>query len=521
MKRIIKQDLSITLAVLAIAIFAFFFWMYPYHLFHKEQMMLFLYSGEFLRGYFQEEAWLACLTGDFLTQFFYYIGGGPFILSVVLTLFALLTYRTFRQFVSKRYALPLMILLVLWEAGRSCGLAYPLSATLSLIGAEGVFLLYSRSQTEGQRLLTCIPAMLLCYWCFGYGAWLCLALMLAAGIIAHHQKLSALLAAGILLLPATQYPATTWWSKPDLDREYVLSLDVEHYFGNIQKMRKHLETDRQILWVTYYRNLYNATHPSEINSPVSLSRNLLAWNQPGTNGLILPVNPSASFLSILFANELWFTLGDMTMAEHCAMLSMIFSPRNSGSRMIKRLAEINLVNGDDEAALKYLRILDKTLLHKSWAEKRIPGQQTPQVKEWLEKKRRDIPTQDQLRSGNDAVTSLRNLVASNAGNLRAYEYLLCYHLLSKDLRSFVEDYVPGKVSSPIFAEALLIHLARQGNIRAEELIKYQIPVKIAKEFADYTRLYEAKDTSLKEKYGKTYWFYYHFATTEPGKESKP
>ena len=46
-------------------------------------MMLFLYSGEFLRGYFQEEAWLACLTGDFLTQFFYYIGGGPFILSVV------------------------------------------------------------------------------------------------------------------------------------------------------------------------------------------------------------------------------------------------------------------------------------------------------------------------------------------------------------------------------------------------------------------------------------------------------
>lgn len=521
MKRIIKQDLSITLAVLAIAIFAFFFWMYPYHLFHKEQMMLFLYSGEFLRGYFQEEAWLACLTGDFLTQFFYCIGGGPFILSVVLTLFALLTYRTFRQFVSKRYALPLMILLVLWEAGRSCGLAYPLSATLSLIGAEGVFLLYSRSQTEGQRLLTCIPAMLLCYWCFGYGAWLCLALMLAAGIIAHHQKLSALLAAGILLLPATQYPATTWWSKPDLDREYVLSLDVEHYFGNIQKMRKHLETDRQILWVTYYRNLYNATHPSEINSPVSLSRNLLAWNQPGTNGLILPVNPSASFLSILFANELWFTLGDMTMAEHCAMLSMIFSPRNSGSRMIKRLAEINLVNGDDEAALKYLRILDKTLLHKSWAEKRIPGQQTPRVKEWLEKKRRDIPTQDHLRSGNDAVTSLRNLVASNAGNLRAYEYLLCYHLLSKDLRSFVEDYVPGKVSSSIFAEALLIHLARQGNIRAEELIKYQIPVKIAKEFADYTRLYEAKDTSLKEKYGKTYWFYYHFATTEPGKESKP
>ncbi len=521
MKRIIKQDLSITLAVLAIAIFAFFFWMYPYHLFHKEQMMLFLYSGEFLRGYFHGEAWLACLAGDFLTQFFYYIGGGPFILSAVLTLFGLLTYRTFRQFASKRYAFPIMIILVLWEIGRSCGLTYPISATLSLIGAEGIFLLYNRSQTEWQRLIAGIPAMLLCYWCFGYGAWFCLALMLTAGIIAHHQRLSVLLASGILLLPTTLYPATTWWSKPDLDREYVLGLDAEHYFGNGQEMGKHLKKDRHILWATYYRNLYDATHPSGINTPASLSRDLLAWDQPGTRALILPVNPSSSYLSILFANELWFTLGDMTLAEHCAMLSMIFSPRNSGSRMIKRLAEINLVNGDDGAALKYLRMLDKTLLHKSWAKKRMPGQQDPQVRDWLEKKRKDIPTQDQLRSGNDAVASLRNLVTSNAGNLRAYEYLLCYHLLSKDLRAFGEDHVPGKVSSPIFAEAMLINLARQGNIRAEELSKHQIPIEIAKKFADYTRLYESKDASLKEKYGKTNWFYYHFAAIEPGKEGKP
>ena len=111
-------------------------------------------------------------------------------------------------------------------------------------------------------------------------------------------------------------------------------------------MRKHLETDRQILWVTYYRNLYNATHPSEINSPVSLSRNLLAWNPTGYEWVDPSREPIRSFLSILFAKRVMVSrLGDMTMAEHCAMLSMIFSPRNSGSRMIKRLAEINLVNG--------------------------------------------------------------------------------------------------------------------------------------------------------------------------------
>ena len=67
-----------------------------------------------------------------------------------------------------------------------------------------------------------------------------------------------------------------------------------------------------------------STHRISLPEPPSVESTGYEW-------LILPVNPSASFLSILFANELWFTLGDMTMAEHCAMLSMIFSPRNSGT----------------------------------------------------------------------------------------------------------------------------------------------------------------------------------------------
>ena len=159
------------------------------------------------------------------------------------------------------------------------------------------------------------------------------------------SKLSALLAAGILLLPATQYPATTWWSKPDLDRGVCTQPRCGTLF---RKYTKDEETSRD-----RPPNPLGDLLPEPVQCHASVRDQLTRISLPeppsvestGYEWLILPVNPSASFLSILFANELWFTLGDMTMAEHCAMLSMIFSPRNSGSRMIKRLAEINLVNG--------------------------------------------------------------------------------------------------------------------------------------------------------------------------------
>ena len=66
----------------ALALFLFFFRILPYHLFHREQTQLFLLATEPLAGYLRHPAALARLSGDFLTQFFYYEGGGPTIMAV-------------------------------------------------------------------------------------------------------------------------------------------------------------------------------------------------------------------------------------------------------------------------------------------------------------------------------------------------------------------------------------------------------------------------------------------------------
>ena len=77
----------------ALALFLFFFRILPYHLFHREQTQLFLLATEPLAGYLRHPAALARLSGDFLTQFFYYEGGGPAIMAVVLLLWGVVVFR--------------------------------------------------------------------------------------------------------------------------------------------------------------------------------------------------------------------------------------------------------------------------------------------------------------------------------------------------------------------------------------------------------------------------------------------
>ena len=66
----------------AIACFVFFQFFYPYHLFYQEQNQLFLSSWDYLTTYLDKPGWLACLAGDFLTQFYYFRYAGPIILTL-------------------------------------------------------------------------------------------------------------------------------------------------------------------------------------------------------------------------------------------------------------------------------------------------------------------------------------------------------------------------------------------------------------------------------------------------------
>ena len=68
--------LFLSMTISGVACFLFFRFAYPYHLLHREQMLLFTYTVDQFIDYFNHPAPLSCLGGDFLTQFFHNINMG-------------------------------------------------------------------------------------------------------------------------------------------------------------------------------------------------------------------------------------------------------------------------------------------------------------------------------------------------------------------------------------------------------------------------------------------------------------
>ena len=124
-----------------------------------------------------------------------------------------------------------------------------------------------------------------------------------------------------------------------------------------------------------------------------------------------------------------------------------------------------------------------------------------------------------LKPGNEYITTLRMLADNNPENRMAVDYLLCFHLLSKDIDSFIADFesyykaVPGSVLPVVYQEGLLIKIA-SGQRSPADYSRFRFTPDIVSRMADYTKAFElasGKGSSLIDKYGKTYWFYYHFA----------
>ena len=62
----------VTIIGFAVVCFCFFQFLYPYHFFFKGQNQLFLMSWSYVNTLFAKPAWMACLAGEFLTQFYEY-----------------------------------------------------------------------------------------------------------------------------------------------------------------------------------------------------------------------------------------------------------------------------------------------------------------------------------------------------------------------------------------------------------------------------------------------------------------
>ena len=389
----------------AIACFAFFQFCYPYHLFYQEQNQLFLMSWDYVTTYLDKPGWLACLAGDFLTQFYYFRYAGP----IILTLCILLTGYNIRcavemadikgRWVAHSVAFIVMILLIC----SSFHYDYRLSSILAVAGGASVFrvstsLLIStrmfikkieRRNEQGLFLngsgianwvsvISIFVSIFVCHWFFGYGVWVygaltfagCIANIMMAGT---YYRLAALIIPFFLLMLTKRlyycdfqtiytYPGIGKLAKPQLDQERTLAVDCKYYFGNYNQVINMVEKDKNPnQYMKFYHDLIMAQFRSQ---PASLRK------YPNKDiGTFETLKANPSLLTIHALNELYWALDDMTFCERAAMLGNIYSPNCRNIRMVKRLAEINLVRGNYAATRKYLRILQKTFVWKRWADR--------------------------------------------------------------------------------------------------------------------------------------------------------
>ena len=510
----------------AAACLFFFLFYYKYHFFYQEQNQLFLLDEGYLTSYLSKPAWVACLVGDFLTQFYYYLYAGPLVLTLALLAVGDSARRALQRCgIGIHWAFLSAILLMTLEAVFCLRTSYRLSSVIALWGGLVSYLIVSRlcKHNTYSCALTIIVASVLTYWMWGYGLWILQTLLVIEAVTHLKSKewsrrrylmfIPALLFILIYIISprlycltpsdALFYPGMGKWGMPDFILEKDLAADNEYYFGNWHKVEEMVEKDDNPTdEMLFFYNLIKAQKEE-------LPNHLMRFN-PNQLGTFYKIGPESNRLTIINMNELYWALGDMTLTERAAMMTNVFSPDNRNVRMIKRLAESNLVSGDSLAAMKYLRILSKTMVYRSWAEKMI-RKQMPDFQYILDKQQM-VNRQDTIRLSDNLHLVMMQLLDSNPRNTTALDYILCSTLLLKDITNFKRDYdrycynQRHERIKPLYQQALMIHLAGT-QAPKEEWEKYIHDQDQLRLFSEYNN--RRGDPAFSD----TYWYYFDTAKT--------
>src|SRR5690554_3530683 len=139
----IKYD-YLTGGIFVLIVILFFQIFYPYHLFFKEQTILFQNNTDYFLSYFDEPAWLSCYLGDFFVQFFYFKGGGPLISGLLIGIVWYLSFLSFKKISPSVLSSSFALLVAFSEFFLILNIDYFLSGIWGIIVSLLTFLFWSR-----------------------------------------------------------------------------------------------------------------------------------------------------------------------------------------------------------------------------------------------------------------------------------------------------------------------------------------------------------------------------------------
>ena len=178
-----------------------------------------------------------------------------------------------------------------------------------------------------------------------------------------------------------------------------------------------------------------------------LADRLFEFYQNGGEGLFPTF--TRDMISPVSTAEIFFRLGMVNDAERYMFEAQEAIPNyRKSARLTRRIIECEIINGNYKVAAKLLRRLQKTLFYSNWANQMMAllGNEKAinrhpvygKLRKYREKK------QDFLFSDREMDQMLGLLFLNDNHNRMAYEYLMCYELLQRDMEKFMQYYPLGR-----------------------------------------------------------------------------
>jgi hypothetical protein len=226
--------------------------------------------------------------------------------------------------------------------------------------------------------------------------------------------------------------------------------------------------------------------------------------------------------------DVFLDLGVVNLAEND--LTECLEGIGERPMILQRLALINMIKGNSNSAKIYLGALSKTLFDDDWAKHYLDLLETDpnlSTDKYIQHQRSLCLDKDCLTYALLKERTLSWLLERNSQNRMAFEYLMAWYMLNKQLGKFVQnlerlqDFNYREVPTH-YEEAALIYV--YGTGKPIQLDGYLPNPQKRQEIEDFSRILNSygKDkkaafNELSKKFNNTYFFYYMYAPSDTSK----
>jgi hypothetical protein len=246
------------------------------------------------------------------------------------------------------------------------------------------------------------------------------------------------------------------------------------------------------------------------------------FEQNGIEGLFLP--EADEYFASMIRSDIFFQLRLINASQECAFERMETNPSlNKPVRSIVRLTETNLLNGQYEVAMKYIKLLKNTTFYHDWAidtERFLYNEDLINNHPVWGEQRKLMIKEDfffKVQNRESTLNMLNILINENQQNRIAFEYLMSSYLINKDILNIMNcisiiDKLDYRPVPDLYQEVILLVSGLTSQNQTTD-IHLKVSDYTKERMKRYTNIYMSTNKPqefLKKGFSGTYWYYFHF-----------